>query len=722
MKRILGCFTACVFLSNLLFAQVFNNSDSIKSAPPLREVTISSQRYEKKLDEISLPVELISSDFIKSVPAATASDLMKYQGGVSLTRDGIWATGITIRGLGKNSIVTLVDGNRIETATDLAAGLSLFNNYDIERIEIVKGSSSVLYGTGAVGGVVNIFTKQARYNETFYINGSLLGGYNSVNKMGDGGLLLFAGNSNWNGKIFTDIRSSKNTQTGSGELLNSQFRDRAFSAALAFRPQSSHEIKFNYQNFTASDVGIPGGSSLFPLNALVKYSDINREMFSAEYKISNFYKSLSLLSVKYYFQNIFRYVENIPYQVQTVPAQNGNPAKRVNVLKITPNARHYTEGLQMQTDWILSGNNYLIAGADIWKRTLDSKREKFQKIEILNSSNAVVNVMNKVIGERPVPESDFRNIGFYANDEMKFLDNRLTINAGARFDGIKVTNKKTYNPVYEITNGVVNNTPANQSLYWDEREVNDYSWSGSLGLLYMVTPKLDFTINISRSFRSPSLEERYQYIDLGNYLRIGTPDLKPEDGYFFDLGTRYWGEDLNFRVNVFANFIKDMIVELPGTYQGKQAYIKSNAGKARLLGFDFTAEAKIFSALSAYFTGGYVRGRDTEDDSDLPQVPPLNGIIGIKAQLEEIVRLDLNATLFSKQDKTASGEIQTPGYVYYNLYASSNSFDFNLVKFSISAGVENIFNKAYRNHLASNRGLITDEPGRNFFVKLQIDW
>lgn len=722
MKRIYTLIVLGVFFTNILYSQIYNPADSIKTGPPVREITITSQRFEKKLDEISLPLEIITTEKIKNSPAVTISDLLKLEGGVALTRDGIWATGVTIRGLSRSSIVTLVDGNRIETATDLSAGLSLINIDDIERIEIVKGASSVLYGTGAIGGVVNIFSRQGRYNENAFVNGSLSGSFNSVNKQGTGSIYVLAGSKDWYAKLFTNMRSADNIKTPSGEIPNSRFRDRSFSSVVAFRPQTGNEIKLNYQYFSATDAGIPGGSTLFPSAASVRYTDIDREMLSAEYKISNLFKSLNLFSVKYYFQNIARYVENIPYQTTTIPASGTTPAKRVSVLKITPNARHYTQGMQLQTDWIVSENNYLIAGLDVWKRTLDSKREKYQKIEVLNSSNFVVGTTNKIIGERPVPESDFRNIGFFVDDEIKLIENKLTINAGARFDGIKVTNKKTYNPVYDITNGVISYTPAGQALNWDEKDVDDYSWSGSIGAVYFLLSDLDITLNLSRSFRSPSLEERYQYIDLGSLLRIGKADLKPEDGYFVDLGIRFWGNNFNFRVNGFYNYIKDMIVEIPGTYQNRAALIKTNSGKAQLYGFDFSTEYKIIQNISVYGTGSYVRGKDAESSIDLPQIPPLNGSIGVKAEIDEIIKMDLSAVLFAEQNKIAAGEVTTPGYTYFNFMAGSYPIDFNFTKISLSAGIENIFDISYRNHLSSNRGLILSEPGRNIFVKLQIDW
>jgi len=710
-----------VFISlaivDMIYSQDIASADSIKPGLMLKEITITSQRFNKKLDEVIPPFELVTQEKISQSPGITIADILKNEAGLTISRDGIWGTNVSIRGISRSGIVTFIDGNRIETATDLAAGLSLINPELIERIEVIKGSSSLLYGTGAVGGVINITTKKSEYSDAPFIRGSVYSKYYSVNKSGDGGLFLAAGASTWRANVFANMRSADNTNTPRGEIPNSQYRDRSFAADLAFKPKDGQELVFNYQKFSGNDIGIPGGSSSFPANAIVKYSDIDREMFSSEYKIKNMIKNMNLFSVKYFSQNIDRYVDNIPFQVQTTAS------KIVKVLKITPNARHYTHGLQMQTDWQFTDDNYFIAGLDIWKRTLDSKREKYQEIDVLNSAGQVANIVHKTIGERPIPESDFRNIGGYINDEHRFLDGRFIINAGARIDGIKVTNKSTFNPVYTITNGNIYYTTGFDSISWKAGEVNDVSWCGSFGALYFVNDKTEIILNVSRSFRSPSLEERYQYIDQGGgVIRVGNPNLKPEDGVFSDIGVKYWGDDINLSANAFGNFLKSLIIEEPGTYQGKPALVKINSGKARLYGFDLSAEYFPDKNIALYCVAGYVRGRDTENNSDLPQMPPLNGMAGVKYSFCKLIKAEFSSVVFAAQNKIAAGEVSTPGYAYYNFYISSFPVKYGRCGLIINAGIENIFNRAYRNHLATNRGLVTIEPGRNVFIKLQLDW
>jgi hypothetical protein len=101
------------------------------------EIIVSSVRYETLIRDVSLPMEVVNREEISERSYLTVPDILKTKSGIALTRDGIWATDINIRGLSKNNVVTLIDGNRIETATDLSARLSMIDLNDIDRIEVI---------------------------------------------------------------------------------------------------------------------------------------------------------------------------------------------------------------------------------------------------------------------------------------------------------------------------------------------------------------------------------------------------------------------------------------------------------------------------------------------------------------------------------------------------------------------------------------------------------
>lgn len=712
----------------LTIGQKHNKVFTVKLIPleiTTGEIKVTSVRYETILKEVALPMEVVSSDEILRRPVNNISEALNNRPGISLTRDGIWSTDISIRGLSKSSIVMLIDGNRVETANDLSARLSMVEVSDIDRIEVIKGGVSSLYGTGAIGGVVNVFTKGGNYGGKNFLNSSFISGFNSVNNNGNIWLSVNAGSEKWFAKLTGSLRKASDINTPSGELSNSSFSDNNISASVGYKPFKKHEINLSCQNYNAAEVGIPGGYPLFPDNALVSYPTEKRNMFSAKYSFSNLSGVLRQISGKYFYQYILRDVENIPYTVQIKPAGNGQPKQRISVLKINPVGKHYTTGVQLQSDFSFGKNNIFISGIDAWQRNLDSKRERELKTETFDTSGTVViSTVYKTIGEKPLPDASYRSTGVYAQNENKFFKNKFRLTIGARADRIDVSNTVTVQPFYEIINGIINYSPAGQKIIWNAENENDISWSGNLGLIYSFRKEIDFTFNTSRSFRSPSLEERYQYIDLGSLLRIGNPDLSPEKGLFFDAGIRLWYPEFSFSGNVFYNAFNDLVAEIAGTYEGRSALIKTNIGDARLYGYDLSFMYNFYKSFVAYGNLSYVRGEDTKNNLNLPQIPPLNGSLGLKFSLLKFLNADVNSVISQSQNNTASGEVSTAGYAILNAGFSTMPFILNKngnLRLTFFAGAENIFNKDYRNFLSTVRGNVTTEPGRNFYLKLKFD-
>jgi len=668
--------------------------DTKLSSTPIHlgEVLVTSTKKGNIVREISLPIEVVTKSKLEEIPSTTISDALTNEPGVNLSRDGIWATHVNIRGLSKQNVVTLIDGNRIETATNIAAGMSLIDLDDVERIEVIKSGVSSLYGTGATGGVVNIKSFTPAYSDAFNFSGSLNSSYNSVNEGSKGNISLFASQSNWFAKFSGTLRNAANTGTPEGALENSQFKDNNISAAVGYRPFVNHELKINYQRFSAKDVGIPGGDP-FPVTAIATYPTELREMYSAEYQIQNLFPSLITLSMKYFHQLIERRVEIIP-----------NPNAITNT-----GADHIVDGFQFQTDWYLSSNNRLIAGIDYWQREYDGSRTRYIKPQ------------NRYIIDSPVPNSTYKSLGIFAQDELILLDNKLNLTLGGRYDFINVSNEETNNPNYIIVDGNRNdNPPIIPEASYPKNEDDDKSWSANIGLLYKATKNIDFTLNLARAFRSPTLEERYQYIDLGGVIYLGNPNLEPEKSYSLDLGIRYWSDIASIKGNVFFNRFNDLVAS---QYDFTDSlYRTQNIGEAELYGFELSAEVNPYKKIVMYANTSYVRGKDTGNKTDLAEIPPLNGVIGIKAPISNLFNVDVNLRYSAEQNKVALGEKTSAGYGVVNLYANSFPINIGLIDIQLFAGIENIFDKAYRNHLSTFRGLVALEPGRNIFAKIKVSW
>lgn len=686
------------------------------------EAVVTSLRQGKKIKEVAVPMQIVDKSQIDVSSSFTAADVLNQEPGVELSRDGVWATGISIRGLGQQRIVMLVDGNRIETATDLMASLSFFDVDDIQRIEVIKGASSSLYGSGAMGGIVHIITQEPAFSSDKYFKGTFYAGHSTVNKLFTRKLKFETGSKKWFASISGSMRDAKDINTPEGRIENSQFEDQSLSANLGYRVKNNQIIKFNYQYFDADDVGIPGGSA-FPGPATAKYTDAKRWLTSVNYEISDISDQLTRLNFKYFHQYIVRDVSLIPNTANETESSITTPEK------ITPSGEHTTDGIQIQSDWIFGKSNSFILGLDTWRRKLETSRQKYIRVDLLDSEGNITVTNNIVRGETPIPESCFGSAGLYFQDEQNFFDDDLKITLGGRLDGISIANKEALSYDYLIMNGSRNDTPPNQRITFEENEEYKISWSANLGLLYALTNTMDLSFSAGRSFRAPSLEESFKYIDLGNLVRLGDPGLDPEKGYTTNVGLRIWKPKFQFQLDGFVHWLSNMIVEKPdefvyfyttGILDTIPALINTNVDQARLYGFDFNFQYNFYKDMVLHGAGSYVKGEDTKNNTDLPLIPPMNGRLGIKYTLPNLFGLDMVAIGYADQDQVADGEMQTKGYARFDLALNSSVIVLDYAKIQFFGGIENIGDRAYTNHLATNRGSISIEPGRNFYIKMKV--
>jgi len=444
---------------------------------PVGEVMVSALRQNKHLKDVSMPLSVINSSEIEKVGGFTPTDMLKNEPGLAIARDGIWATSLNIRGLTEQRIITLVDGNRVETATDIAAGMAMVDVNDIERIEVIKGAASSLYGTGALGGVVNIITKDGHYSNKLMVEGSAGLAYQTVNSMHSEHAAVQAGNKRWYFRLSGTLRDAANTQTPEGELENSQFNDNNLSFKAGVKTFKNQELRVNLQRYQAKDVGIPGGKT-FPGPATATYPEERRELVNFAYSIKGEGEVFRELTLKYFNQYILRDVELKP-----------NPNAT-----ITPSGFHTTNGGLIQVNLVPFEGHSFITGIDVWQRNLRTERFKDINQPVMDTAGNVIGTNNIFRAEIPIPETDYTSGGIFFQDEFRVLNDRLKISLGGRFDLINVQNAEAVDPLYIIINDNRNDNPPNQRVTFGERNVNNQSWSANLGLLYNISTSLDIRI------------------------------------------------------------------------------------------------------------------------------------------------------------------------------------------------------------------------------------
>jgi len=722
-------FSLVVYGQDTVVNRTGQDSASLFSDPiPLGEVVVSSLRISREVKKVPASMVVVEPYHYQKQSALSLSSVLDKEPGITAGGDGVWATNINIRGIGENRLVSLIDGNRVETATDLTASLSMVDVNDVERVEIIKGAQSSLYGTGAMGGIINIITKDGHFADKPYLSGNIISGFASANTLFSNHAAIQTGSRKWHLRISGSRSDADDIRTPEGDLPNSQYTMNNIAARVGVKPFANHLFKIQYQRNWSTDVGIPGGDA-FPGPAEATYTGISRDLFAASYEINDLSDKLSSIKLNYFTQNIFRDVSMVPNTVSESTLPNGN-IQRTTPELITPTGIHLTGGVQLQSTLDLSEKNTLIAGIDVWGRKLRTDREKYIRVEVLNPDNEIILTNHLERGETPIPSSSFHSAGIFLQNETHLLNDRLTLVAGGRQDEILVKNQQGFDVDYLIVNGTRNDSPPTQRVTFEENSEKNLSWSANAGILYQLHRNINASLNVARSFRSPSLEERYKYIDLGNFVRLGDPSLEPEKGISADLGVRVWNPGFTFQSTLFANRITDMIVESPGEFvytltSGTEpdtipALVNSNVSKALLYGFDLNFEYHVYNNFVLVGSGSYVRGKDTGAGKNLPMIPPLNGRAGIRYTNPKAGSVEFSVRGAAKQDKIAEGETETDGYLRLDMSLSTKEFKLAFASLQLFLGVDNITNTSYTNHLSTNRGAISIEPGRNIFVRLKL--
>ena len=197
-------------------------------------IVVTATRTEIRLDDATVPVTVITREDIEQSLATDLAELLRFEAGIDVGRNGGpgQSTSIFLRGTESNHTLVLVDGVRVNPGTLGGAAIQHIAPEMIERIEIVKGARSALFGTDAIGGVINIITRRA---QDAYVEGSVGGGsfdtrsgYVSAGNKGDSG--DFGVTLNWQSTDGYAPRTDSDIERGYDNLSANIYGSRQFGA------------------------------------------------------------------------------------------------------------------------------------------------------------------------------------------------------------------------------------------------------------------------------------------------------------------------------------------------------------------------------------------------------------------------------------------------------------------------------------------------------------
>lgn len=593
---------------------------------------------------------------------AGAPELAATVPGAWVVTDGAWASDVSLRGLSRESVVMLVDGCRLNTANDIAGRFSLVAPLSIERIEVLQGPISALYGSGSLGGVVNALTHTGRFQDEVGFDAGMSGSYDSAS----GGVAGYAFGS-WNGPsgylyAGQSARSYSDYTDGAGDdVHNSGFRDRQTLVRGAWLVAPGWTLEAGFQRADADEVGIPGsGTAPLPAAADVTYEHAERTlaMVSVACEPGGMWERTRLLLYGHQMERLVR--------IDAFPVASP-------VDEIRPEAEHWTRGARWDNTLSPGGGHTVSAGLDAWEWSLESARERILK-------------NGTVLNDEPLPESRMLSFGAFAEDDWEL--GRLTLNTGGRYDAIEVSNEP--------------------NATWEERDDSDTVWSAHAGATCRLTGSLTAKAVVAAGYRTASLSERYQYLELGGgQKKFGNPDLRPEKSLLSEIGLVWRGRTVTCGASIFRNAVDDMIGEVredPTTLRA------ANVDEAEFFGGEAQARWTPAPWTEFFATFAYVTGREPDSGEFLPGVPPFGGTAGVRYATPAGWWLDLRTRFAAAQDEAPTGEEDAPGWQTFDV---TSGRDFRGGANSVYVGVKNLADAEYRQYLATSRGVEYLEPGRS---------
>lgn len=661
---------ACALPAPLL-AQEDGQAQNATAPTVMDEMIVTARGMASSLSNTPGGVGVATEADVLLAPKGSLAYAAARIPGVFHGGDSPWGQAINIRGLSGSSVIFLIDGKRVNTATEINAQMGFVQPRDVERIEVLKGPVSALYGSGSLGGVINVITKKGRFSQEPRLTGEISQGFSTNTEGVDSyGRAAYEDENLWV-QLSGGLRDHDDYRGGDAiTMTNSGYADNQGRLAAGLRWGQGLTTEFQALVLEANEVGIPGGSSTMPQNAPVTYPRTSNAMLSLDTTWdvdAGWLRALELDT--YYMKNDRR-----------TRIENPNAAVR----ELRPVASHETVGAKLQSI-SEAGPHTVVAGADAWRWRMTSDRTYYR-------TNGTITF------DDPTPNATMTSMGVFAEDDWA-LHPDWTLNLGARLDRVGMDNDDSSGQ----TEGSRTNTGTNVHA----------------GLTWRFAPGWSHSLLAAASYRAPDIMERFKSINLGGGVTLtGNPDLDPEKSRCLEYTLRYAQQNFSASANAFANWVDDLITE----HRVSATNITmENVGKARIVGTEAQAEWRFAPRYTLYGNVAWLSGKDTSADEPLPSIAPLTGTAGLRYDRGNGFWA-LGEIECAADRTTGPDDVEDlPGWGTANLAAGYGT-DSGRLHHEIALHLRNLLDRRYVNALANSRGMTVLEPGFNAEVLYTVSF
>lgn len=645
---------------------------TLHQTPIMAEEIVVSGGYNSTQHENAVKIDVLklNTEGIKSTPNFT--EMLTQVPGVDMISKGSGVAKPVIRGLSMNDILVLNNSVRYENYQYSSHHPLGIDEFGIEDVEIIKGPASLLYGSDAIGGVVNFIKEKPAPV------GTIVGDYNMQLFSNTLGMTNNIGIKGASKKFFGGIRAGQKTnadylQGGGDYVANSRFNEKSFKANAGFTDRiGTFKLFYDFNN---QKLGLTEDEAIEEIKERgrenkIWYQEFNTHLLSSQNKL---YLRKYKLDINSAYQNteLIHFGEEDVYEIQ------------MKLRTVTYEAKLHLPAKE---------NSEYIVG-----------------VQGFNQRNTNVNDREVKL----LPDAETNNYSAFALLQHEFFG-KLKLQTGVRYDFKTITTDAIGEAI-------------DTAAYRAALDKNYGSFSGSLGATYNISEELLLRANVAAAYRTPNLAELTSKGLHELRFEKGDEGLQPENSLEADISMHFHKENYTIDIAGFYNIVNDYIFIAPTgdtTAAGNYIY-KYRQANSVLYGGEAGLHFHPNRARWLHMEGTFATVVGKQENGDyLPFIPANKVRLELRAEKEKFLFMksafiSVNLLAAMDQNNAAEDETATKGYGLVDLSIGGQIKMMNQAA-RLSIGVNNVFDRKYIDHLSTLKEVNLFNPGRNVSISLHI--
>ena len=653
------------------------------------DVTVTAFRYPGSTFDQPKSISVVTADKRDTRNVTSTADALGEESGIMIQKTTQGHGSPIMRGLMGDYILLLYNNIRLNKSTLRYGPNQYLNTVDgetIDRIEVIKGPLSVLYGSDAMGGVINMLAHNSVEEPPITaVHSKLTAQYSSVNDGRSIHANMDAIGKRGNLKIGAGGKSIHDLKGGGsiGRQSPTGWNQSSFDASLDYHIRPDKSINIDY--LTVRQNSVPRYD---------KYSDGSHRQYLYDPQ------DRTLVAATFASQSmetgIPSFTINASYQSET----EGQIKQKTGDTRITRDLdKVATWGGFAQAVSYITPIHRLVYGLEAYHDRISSSRKDYDGTSIVE--------------KRPsFPDnSRYYSFGVFLEDRWQ-ASRKFMITAGIRYSRFGID--------------------ANLEPPFSELKETFGNFTAALSCQLIPDNHWQVYFDLARGFRAPNLDDAAVLQETNQGMDSPNPDIGSEYSTYLEIGAKFKNDVMYTSASVFANMMHDLIDRRPGSYLGKtyfdanendvqddgelDIYIKQNVGEASIYGAEYNLAWECYRFLTIRSNGQWTWGKNQSDNEPLSRIPPIMGHLGVRMKItndfwaESFLRAAGAQRRVSPRDISDNriGLSGTDGWVTINL-----RFEYQTGHIKGNLLLENLTDAAYKTH-----GSGVYSPGRNVMIKM----